>query len=80
LIWQLPRLQLRGVMPIPEPPDTEAAQLAPHVALCELSNDLKQRGPALDTLSMGVTADMDAAILKGATVMRVGTANFGARG
>jgi PLP dependent protein len=85
-VSQLPCLQLRCLMSIPEPADTEAAQRAPHQALRELFNDLNQRGVvnqagfALDTLSMGMTADMDAAILEGATVVRVGTAIFGARG
>jgi PLP dependent protein len=84
-VSQLPRLQLRGLMSIPEPADTEAAQRAPHQALRELFNELNQRGVvnqpgfALDTLSMGMTADMNAAILEGATVVRVGTAIFGAR-
>ena len=79
-VSQLPHLQLRGLMSIPEPADTEAAQRVPHVALRGLFNDLNQRGFALDTLSMGMTADMNAAILEGATVVRVGTAIFGARG
>ena len=78
-VSQLPRLQLRGLMSIPEPADTEAAQRAPHVALRELFDALNVSGLALDTLSMGMTADMDAAILEGATVVRVGTAIFGAR-
>lgn len=75
----LPRLQLRGLMSIPEPADSEAAQRVPHVALRELFNALIANGLPLDTLSMGMTADMDAAILEGATVVRVGTAIFGAR-
>jgi len=75
----LPRLQLRGLMSIPEPANTEAAQRLPHVALRELFNVLIANGLPLDTLSMGMTADMDAAILEGATVVRVGTAIFGAR-
>jgi PLP dependent protein len=79
-VSQLPRLKLRGLMSIPEPADTEAAQRAPHAALRELFNESNQSGLALDTLSMGMTADMDAAILEGATVVRVGTAIFGARG
>ncbi len=79
-VSKLPRLQLRGLMSIPEPADTEAAQRAPHVALRELFNTLNQSGLKMDTLSMGMTADMDAAILEGATVVRVGTAIFGARG
>ncbi len=79
-VQQLSRLQLRGLMSIPEPADTEAAQRRPHAALRGLFNDLNQRGFALDTLSMGMTADMNAAIQEGATIVRVGTAIFGARG
>ena len=79
-VSQLPRLQLRGLMSIPEPAESEAQQRAPHAALRELFHALNQTGLALDTLSMGMTADMNAAILEGATVVRVGTAIFGARG
>ena len=78
-VSQLPRLQLRGLMSIPEPAESEAQQRAPHAALRELFHALNQTGLALDTLSMGMTADMNAAILEGATVVRVGTAIFGAR-
>ena len=79
-VSQLPRLQLRGLMSIPEPAESEAEQRAPHAALRELFHALNHSGLALDTLSMGMTADMNAAILEGATVVRVGTAIFGARG
>ncbi len=79
-VSQLPRLQLRGLMSIPEPAESEAAQRAPHAALRELLGALNKTGLALDTLSMGMTSDMSAAILEGATVVRVGTAIFGARG
>ncbi len=75
----LPRLRLRGLMAIPEPVDGSEAQRRPHHALRELLDVLNGRGLALDTLSMGMTADLEAAVLEGATVVRVGTAIFGAR-
>ncbi|MCH7343236.1 YggS family pyridoxal phosphate-dependent enzyme [Pelomonas sp. CA6] len=75
----LPRLRLRGLMAIPEPASTLEAQREPHRALAQLLARLNQRGLALDTLSMGMSADMEAAILEGATLVRVGSAIFGAR-
>ena len=75
----LPRLRLRGLMSIPEPAADLAAQRAPHAQLRELLATLQQRGLPLDTLSMGMTADLEAAIAEGATLVRVGTAIFGAR-
>lgn len=75
----LPRLALRGLMAIPAPADDPAAQRAPHRALRALLERLQAQGLALDTLSMGMTADLEAAILEGATLVRVGTALFGAR-
>lgn len=75
----LPRLTLRGLMAIPAPADDPAAQRAPHRALRALFERLTAQGLALDTLSMGMTADLEAAILEGATLVRVGTALFGAR-
>jgi pyridoxal phosphate enzyme (YggS family) len=75
----LPRLQLRGLMSIPAPVDGEAAQRVPHRRLRELSDTLRSDGLALDTLSMGMSADLEAAILEGATIVRVGSALFGAR-
>ena len=76
----LPRLRLRGLMAIPEPADDLAAQRSPHRALRELLAQLQAQGLALDTLSMGMTADLEAAVLEGATIVRVGTAIFGRRG
>jgi hypothetical protein len=76
----LPGLRLRGLMAIPEPADGEAAQRAPHARLRALLEDLTVRGLALDTLSMGMSADLEAAIAEGATMVRVGTAIFGGRG
>ena len=75
----LPRLRLRGLMAVPEPVADLAAQRAPHRALRELLLGLQQQGLALDTLSMGMSADLEAAITEGATLVRVGTAIFGAR-
>ena len=75
----LPRLRLRGLMAVPEPVADLAAQRAPHRALRELLLGLQQQGLALDTLSMGMSADLEAAIAEGATLVRVGTAIFGAR-
>jgi PLP dependent protein len=75
----LPRLRLRGLMSIPEPAADPQAQRAPHAALRELLHTLQARGLALDTLSMGMSADLEAAVLEGSTVVRVGTAIFGAR-
>lgn len=76
----LPRLRLRGLMAIPEPAGDLAAQRVPHRALRELFEALRDQGLELDTLSMGMTGDLEAAILEGATIVRVGTAIFGRRG
>ena len=78
-VAQLPRLRLRGLMAIPAPAEGEAAQRAAHRALRELMAGLIDAGLSLDTLSMGMSADLDAAIAEGATIVRVGTAIFGAR-
>ncbi|GIX24752.1 MAG: YggS family pyridoxal phosphate enzyme [Caldimonas sp.] len=75
----LPRLRLRGLMAIPEPSDDPQAQRRPHRALRELLAGLRAQGLALDTLSMGMSADLEAAIAEGATIVRVGTAIFGPR-
>jgi pyridoxal phosphate enzyme (YggS family) len=75
----LPRVRLRGLMAIPEPAGDFAAQRAPHRALHELFDSLNRDGLALDTLSIGMSADLEAAIAEGATLVRVGTAIFGAR-
>jgi pyridoxal phosphate enzyme (YggS family) len=75
----LPRLRLRGLMSIPAPADTLDAQRVPHRALRLLLDQLNAEGLALDTLSMGMSADLEAAVLEGATVVRIGTAIFGAR-
>jgi pyridoxal phosphate enzyme (YggS family) len=75
----LPRLRLRGLMAIPEPAQGPQAQQAPHRALRLLLQNLNQRGLALDTLSMGMSDDLEAAVAEGSTMVRVGTALFGAR-
>ena len=73
------RLVLRGLMALPEPASDLAAQRLPHRALHELFVALRDQGLALDTLSMGMSADLEAAIAEGSTLVRVGTAIFGAR-
>jgi pyridoxal phosphate enzyme (YggS family) len=75
----LPGLRLRGLMAIPEPAETLDAQRAPHARLRDLMNTLRADGLDLDTLSMGMSADLEAAVLEGATMVRIGTAIFGAR-
>jgi pyridoxal phosphate enzyme (YggS family) len=77
----LPRLRLRGLMAIPEPvegADLEA-QRRPHQALRKLFDALVREGLVLDTLSAGMSADLEAAILEGATMVRIGSAIFGGR-
>jgi PLP dependent protein len=76
----LPNLRLRGLMSIPEPASEFAAQRAPHRLLREHLEALRAECLALDTLSMGMSADLEAAIAEGATIVRVGTAIFGVRG
>jgi len=75
----LPSLRLRGLMSIPESADTLAQQRAPHRALHALYETLRADGLALDTLSAGMSSDLEAAVLEGATMVRIGTAIFGAR-
>ena len=78
-VAKLPRLALRGLMTIPEPAEDFAAQLAVHRQARALFDQLRAAGLRLDTLSMGMTADLEAAIHAGSTMVRVGTAIFGAR-
>lgn len=75
----LPRLRLRGLMSIPEPLQGLEAQRAPHRVLRLLQDELNRRGLGLDTLSMGMSEDLEAAIAEGSTMVRVGTAVFGPR-
>lgn len=73
------RVRLRGLMAIPEPAGDLAAQRVPHRVLAELLRALNAQGFTLDTLSMGMSADLEAAVCEGSTLVRVGSAIFGAR-
>lgn len=75
----LPRLRLRGLMCIPPPVTDLAAQRRPFRELRELLQTLQSSGLDVDTLSMGMSDDLEAAVLEGATIVRVGTAIFGRR-
>lgn len=75
----LPRLKLRGLMAIPEPTADVARLRASFAQLRALFERLRQGGLAVDTLSMGMSGDLEAAIAEGATMVRIGTAIFGAR-
>jgi uncharacterized pyridoxal phosphate-containing UPF0001 family protein len=75
----LPRIKLRGLMAVPEPTDDETLQRRRFAQLRELMEKLNASGFSLDTLSMGMSADLEAAIAEGATMVRVGTAIFGRR-
>lgn len=79
-VAKLPRLKLRGLMTIPAPCDDFQRQREPFRRLRELLAELQTQGHEADTLSMGMSADMEAAIAEGATWVRVGTAIFGERG
>ena len=74
------RVRLRGLMSIPEPVDDPAAQRAPHRLLHGMLLQLNAAGLELDTLSMGMSADLEAAVAEGSSMVRVGTALFGQRG
>jgi pyridoxal phosphate enzyme (YggS family) len=78
-ISEMPRLRLRGLMCIPAPAQDLEAQRRPFARLRSLLGDLNRAGYGLDTLSMGMSADLEAAILEGATLVRVGTDVFGPR-
>jgi hypothetical protein len=75
----LPGLRLRGLMAIPEPTEDVESQRKPFALLRALQQQLTEAGIPTDTLSMGMSADMDAAIAEGATIVRIGTAIFGKR-
>ncbi len=75
----LPRLRLRGLMAIPEPAEDPLLQRRPFAELRQLQQRLREAGIPTDTLSMGMSADMPAAIAEGATIVRIGTAIFGKR-
>jgi hypothetical protein len=78
-VSKLPGLQLRGLMAIPAPTPDVLAQRAAFRQVREHFDALRARGYALDTLSMGMSGDLEAAILEGATIVRIGTALFGER-
>jgi pyridoxal phosphate enzyme (YggS family) len=78
-ISRLPRLRLRGLMTIPEPTSDAGLQRRRFALLRGLKDALVARGHPLDTLSMGMSDDLEAAIAEGATLVRVGTAIFGKR-
>lgn len=75
----LPRIQLRGLMCLPAIRQGVSAQREPFKALREASQQLRSAGHDIDTLSMGMSGDYDAAIAEGATIVRIGTALFGER-
>jgi len=78
-IAALPRLRLRGLMAIPEPTTDPALQRARYALLRELRDGLVAAGHGIETLSMGMSDDLEAAIAEGATIVRVGAAIFGPR-
>lgn len=78
-IRSLKKLRLRGLMAIPEPTGDAALQRARFAEVRRLLEDLNRQGLHLDTLSMGMSGDMESAIAEGSTLVRVGTAIFGAR-
>jgi pyridoxal phosphate enzyme (YggS family) len=78
-VAQLPRLSLRGLMCIPPPQADRQAERAIFARLRGLKDQLNANGLKLDTLSMGMSADFESAIAEGATMVRIGTALFGAR-
>ena len=78
-ISRLPRLRLRGLMAIPAPTPDPSEERRQFARLRQLRDGLIARGFPLDTLSMGMSDDLEAAILEGATMVRVGTAIFGSR-
>jgi pyridoxal phosphate enzyme (YggS family) len=79
-VARLPRLKLRGLMSIPSPAADVAVQRLPFAQMQLLLAQLNSQGMALDTLSMGMSHDYPAAILEGATIVRIGSAIFGTRG
>jgi len=78
-VSHLPRLRLRGLMAIPAPSSDPLEQRAAFAAVRRLYEALRASGYSLDTLSMGMSGDLEAAIVEGATMVRVGTAIFGER-
>ena len=79
LVAELPRLRLRGFMTIPPPSEDPQTQRSHFRVLAEVLREARHQGLAVDCLSMGMSEDLEAAIAEGATIVRVGTAIFGAR-
>ena len=75
----LPQVELRGLMCIPPPASDLEAQRAPYRRLRHMRDELNAAGCRMDTLSMGMSDDLEAAVLEGATIVRIGTALFGPR-
>jgi pyridoxal phosphate enzyme (YggS family) len=78
-VARLPNLRLRGLMAIPEPEDDPERQRIPFARLRALAQDIVADGIFLDTLSMGMSADLRAAVLEGSSIVRIGSAIFGSR-
>jgi len=78
-IVELPRLRLRGLMSIVEKTSDQQRQRSMFSQLRDILNDLNQHGVSLDTLSMGMTDDLEAAVMEGSTFLRIGTGLFGPR-
>jgi pyridoxal phosphate enzyme (YggS family) len=78
-IAPLPGLRLRGLMTIPEPTNDISLQRGRFESLRALKDEISRAGPELDTLSMGMSGDLEAAVEAGATMIRIGTAIFGPR-
>lgn len=78
-VVELPRLRLRGLMCIPPPREGFEAQRQLFAELAECARELREQGMQLDTLSMGMSGDLEAAVAAGATCVRIGTAIFGER-
>ena len=78
-VAQLPRLQLRGLMAVPEPTEDASRLEVQFGLLRDIQDELKKQGLPLDVLSMGMSHDLESAIAAGATMVRIGTAIFGAR-
>ncbi|PKG93275.1 YggS family pyridoxal phosphate-dependent enzyme [Paraglaciecola sp. MB-3u-78] len=78
-ISELPNLRLRGLMTIPKAAQSQAEQTASFAHMAALYDNLKKQYPSVDTLSMGMSGDMQNAINNGSTMVRIGTAIFGRR-
>lgn len=79
LVADLPRLRLRGLMALPAESSDFAVQVSAFRRVCELRDRLGERVRGLDTLSLGTTQDLEAAVAQGATIVRIGTGLFGER-